>query len=162
MTASLLEEWFPNLAAAGYAVTSPSTLMYNCFAWAAGDNEHSWEPDRVMSNVYWPTGVERKYTLSNYMQVFATLGYVACEDSKLEDGIEKVALFTDEDGSPSHAARQLISGVWTSKLGDAEDIEHNTLEALEGDVYGTVAQILRRPRSDLYANTEIRPLILPM
>lgn len=44
-----------------------------------------------------------------------------------------------------HAARQQPSGVWTSKLGQMEDIEHNMLEALRGDVYGRVGLILRRP-----------------
>jgi hypothetical protein len=53
-------------------------------------------------------------------------------------------LFVDARGVPTHAARLLPSGLWTSKLGEWEDIEHDLL-ALEGDVYGTVALLLKRP-----------------
>ncbi len=148
MADSPLAEWFPKLAAAGYTVTSPPTFMYNCFAWAAGDTEHSWEPERGLTNVYWPASVPREYSLSNYIRVFATIGCQICDDSDLEAAFEKIALFIDDEDFPTHAARQLASGAWTSKLGDMEDITHNTLEALEGDVYGTVAQILRRPHSN--------------
>jgi hypothetical protein len=59
--------------------------------------------------------------------------------------MEKIAIFADATGSPTHAARQLTSGRWTSKLGEAEDIEHE-LRAIEGDIYGTVVAILKRPR----------------
>lgn len=51
----------------------------------------------------------------------------------------------------SHVARQLPDGRWTSKLGPDEDIEHNDLHALEGDVgvyplcYGVVIRFMRRP-----------------
>lgn len=40
--------------------------------------------------------------------------------------------------------RQLPTGRWTSKLGQAEDIEHD-LRALEGEIYRAVALILKRP-----------------
>jgi hypothetical protein len=53
-------------------------------------------------------------------------------------------LFADAAGIPTHAARQLTSGAWTSKLGNAADIEHE-LRALEGEIYGVVALILKRP-----------------
>ncbi len=46
-------------------------------------------------------------------------------------------------GVPEHAARQLANGRWTSKLGRAEDIEHQ-LHDLEGEVYGTVALLMKR------------------
>ncbi|MCI0637958.1 MAG: hypothetical protein L0Y72_23715 [Gemmataceae bacterium] len=39
---------------------------------------------------------------------------------------------------PTHAARQLPTGRWSSKLGPSEDIEHD-LHALEGEIYGTIA-----------------------
>jgi hypothetical protein len=71
-------------------------------------------------------------------------GYVVGSDESLEPGFEKVALFADAAGKPTHAARQLPSGAWTSKLGIAVDIEHE-LHALEGEFYGEVVLILRRP-----------------
>jgi hypothetical protein len=34
--------------------------------------------------------------------------------------------------------------LWTSKLGDWEDIEHDTWQSLEGGFYGHVAVFMRR------------------
>jgi hypothetical protein len=53
-------------------------------------------------------------------------------------------IYVDSSGTPTHMARQLSNGNWTSKLGDAEDIEHAQLEQLEGDIYGVAYQFLRR------------------
>ena len=60
-----------------------------------------------------------------------------------EPGWEKVALYAAADGTPTHAARQLSGGRWSSKFGRAQDVEH-ALRALEGADYGTVVRILRR------------------
>jgi hypothetical protein len=62
-----------------------------------------------------------------------------------------IALFADKNDFPLHAARQLPSGRWTSKLGELEDIEHG-LRDLEGDAYGTVVLIMKRPIATLAAN----------
>jgi hypothetical protein len=69
-----------------------------------------------------------------------------CEGDELEAGFEKIALFANNQGIPLHAARQLPSGRWTSKLGELEDIEH-TLRDLEGEEYGSVALVMKRPSS---------------
>jgi hypothetical protein len=78
-------------------------------------------------------------------------------DSSLEIFYEKVALYYSdekilpnltEDVGFTHVAKQLESGAWTSKLSADEDIEHNTLYALEGNngnEYGKVKQILKKP-----------------
>jgi hypothetical protein len=71
------------------------------------------------------------------------LGFSPCEDAGLEVGFEKIALYATSDGEPTHAARQLRNGKWTSKLGRWQDIEHE-LEGLVGEMYGTVKQILKR------------------
>ena len=70
------------------------------------------------------------------------MGYEPCERGDLEPGFEKVAIFADDEG-PTHAARQLDNGRWTSKLGSMEDIEH-ALEGLAGSEYGRVVRYLRR------------------
>jgi hypothetical protein len=36
------------------------------------------------------------------------------------------------------------TGKWSSKLGKAEDIEHDTPDDVAGGVYGEVVQILKR------------------
>jgi hypothetical protein len=76
--------------------------------------------------------------------MFMTLGYENNGmDTNPEPGFEKVALFSD-GLYYTHAARQLASGKWTSKLGKAEDIEHDTPDDLAGGVYGDVVQVMRR------------------
>lgn len=52
--------------------------------------------------------------------------------------------FADADSIPTHAARQLPNGRWTSKLGFLEDIEHD-LHDVAGEAYGTVVVLLKRP-----------------
>jgi hypothetical protein len=69
-----------------------------------------------------------------------------CPGEEAEPDFEKVALFADAQGKPTHAARQLSSGRWTSKLGKKEDLEH-ALHALSGAVYGSVVLVMKRPRS---------------
>ena len=81
--------------------------------------------------------------MADFVSAFATLGYEITGQEEPEPGIERVALFATADGTVTHAARQLPSGIWTSKLGRGEDIEH-LLRALEGEEYGRVVQVLRR------------------
>ncbi|MGH7976493.1 MAG: DUF7689 domain-containing protein [Limisphaerales bacterium] len=70
--------------------------------------------------------------------------YAPCEHDRHEKGFEKIAIYADAVGDVTHVAKQKASGKWTSKLGDWEDLEHNTLAALEGEFYGKVVQILKR------------------
>jgi len=75
------------------------------------------------------------------------LGYRTCVNGKREDEIEKVAIYVNEQGKPTHAARQLASGVWVSKMGPHVDIEHETPEAVGGHEdhgYGVVAIYMAR------------------
>lgn len=118
--------------------------VYNCIAWAAGVANEWWWPLENPAEAHWPDGLPRVRTLEAFRAVFATLRYVVCPGEDLELGFEKVAFFADTLGRPTHAARQLISGRWTSKLGKAEDIEHD-LHDLEGDLYGIVVLVMKRP-----------------
>jgi hypothetical protein len=137
-----LELRYPNLAKTDYDVTSPKSQEYNCFAWAAGDQERWWQPTPE-DEFYWVEGVPMEETLSAYIQAYQTLGYEPCDKETSEIGYAKIALYVNEDGVPIHAARQLASGKWTSKLGALEDIEHE-LEGLTGDRYGKIGQILKK------------------
>ena len=140
-----IRDSFPGLRQGEWAVTSPATTSYNCIAWAANDLRHVWWPDR---HNYWPPESPREDTVEALISAFETLGYSRGADSELETGFEKVAIFEKADGSPTHAARQLPSGEWTSKLGKGEDIRHQRLSAVEGAEYGTVAHVLRRASGD--------------
>jgi hypothetical protein len=138
MTRATLGSWadeiFPNLQPSDYEITSPKTPSYNCIGWAAGEMYRWWEPDQYKT-YYWPPTVKREYTVQAYIDAFRSIGYQPCGSAKYEEGHEKIALYCDEDG-PTHAARQLKCGQWTSKLGPDEDIEHLTLECLKGGDYG--------------------------
>jgi hypothetical protein len=140
-----IERLFPHLHAGNYRVTSPAGDAYNCIAWAAGDTANWWWPDdpSAPDKGHWPQGVVRAETLAAFQDAFATLGYIVCPDAALEVGCEKVAVFADPSGAVTHAARQLASGRWTSKLGLLEDIEHD-LSDLEGAVYGSVQLLMKR------------------
>lgn len=144
-----VESCFPKLKGGnGYTITSEATPIYNCLAWAAGDNEWWWDIDRRLAGVRWPLGVPREYTLATWRQIFQESGFEGCETGTQEAGFEKVAAYVGDDEEPTHAARQLQSGKWTSKLGQSHDIEHDTLDSLEGDEYGKVAFIMKRFRED--------------
>ena len=132
----------PRLINVGYLITSPPTKTYNCFAWAAGRTDRWWEPD-LQNQYYWPPEAPRELTKDALSKAFESLGYFPCENENYEEEFEKIAIFFKEE-EPTHAARQLDSGKWTSKLGEFEDIEHPTLEALSGYYYGYDIVILRR------------------
>lgn len=137
-----LEDVFPGLRGQPFKIKSPRNHAYNCIPFAAGDNHSWWWPDAAGEDT-WPAGVARVETVEAFRDAFATLGYVVCDDDRLEAGWEKVALFAVVS-KPKHAARQLPSGRWTSKLGPREDIEH-ALHDLTGMVYGSVVLVMKRP-----------------
>jgi len=141
-----VELYFPNLRgkhSIDYEITSQSTPNYNCIAWAAGDTERWWWPSLYS---YWPQELPRMETIANFIAAFERLGYQVTVNAGLEPNYEKVALYA-KDSVPTHMARQLTSGDWTSKLGRGVDIKHKTLNGVECDEYGQVVQILRRQRN---------------
>ena len=132
----------PNLATTRFFVRSPRTRDYNCIGWAATRSlDQWWEP--VGEKYYWPAAAPKAYTIAAFTTAFATVGYSTQVDSTLQSGIEKIALYSLA-GHPTHAARQLANGWWTSKIGQYWDIEHPSLQALEGEEFGAVACILAR------------------
>jgi hypothetical protein len=156
MRLSHLETAFKNLADSGYDKypISPKTPLfkgYNCIAWAAGDDEKRWWPHKQNPFLFfWPPHLEREpenqETLENFIQAFEWRGYKrGCKNGKLKKGVEKVAIYT-LGGIPKHAARQLESGCWTSKCGNWEDVQHETLMGVEGEIYGNAVYFLHRRR----------------
>src|SRR5262250_616506 len=104
MSAAQIEATFPDLKTAGYRITSPATPSYNCFAWAGNDTRHWWQP-AALHGFFWPEDVPAELTLENLAAVYERLGYSACETAQFEPGIEKLAIYVESDGSPTHAAR---------------------------------------------------------
>jgi hypothetical protein len=132
-----IDSLFPKLAA--YKVISEPSDRYNCVAWAAGDNVRWWSN---LPGYHWST-TSRSLLVESLVAVFEGIGYEVCHNTSVEVGYDKVALYA-RAGMWKHAARQLPTGAWTSKLGDGEDIEHSTPDALAGSQYGVVHCIMRR------------------
>jgi hypothetical protein len=132
-------EAFPRLSATNHRATSPATPEYNCVAWAAGDTQHWWQP-----GVYWPLPVAMDdFGIEGLVRAFQQLGFEECSLAIPETGWEKVALYGSK-AMYTHAARQLSSGRWTSKLGRDIDIEHDSADDVAGGVYGEVLRLMRR------------------
>ena len=135
----------PKLTPANYQETSPFDTKYNCIAWAAGKDDDWWWPT---PDYYWPNN-DVVATLEVFERMLTSLGYTRCPNGELEDGFEKWALYMKghpRKDSVTHGARQLPNGRWASKMGRAEDIEHDRPQDVEGPVYGRVYSYYRRPR----------------
>jgi hypothetical protein len=139
-------ENYPNLTDHNWRYTSPATGSYNCIAWAANETSRNWWPiEGGFADYYWPPHAPLEPTLEAFVAAFEGLGYEVCESPALEVGFEKVAIYVSDAGQPTHAARQLSSGYWTSKIGGMEDIEHESPEGVESSRYGRAARYLKRP-----------------
>jgi hypothetical protein len=121
-----------------FELTSPPTEEYNCIAWAAGDTERWWWPQ----SGFWPVGVATQETLDAFAAAYGSLGYEVCQGGELEAGYEKIAIY-ELNGIPTHAARQLADGSWTSKLGALEDVQHPQ-DGLKVEDYGPPVLHLKR------------------
>jgi hypothetical protein len=138
----------PHLNADSCTVMSKASRRYNCIAWAARNELRNWWPD-PMGVGYWPPNIPRQVTVEAFMRAYETLGYGLCFDGSLEKGLEKIAIFgkgPKGEELPTHAALQLESGEWTSKLGPFEDVRHKTVDAVNGPTYGKVICYMSRPR----------------
>lgn len=95
-----------------------------------------------MRTRYWPPEAPRIETIDAFVAAFRLRGYHISDNEEVEPGFQKVALFALQ-GKPTHAAIQQRSGRWKSKLGVAEDIEHD-LRGVENNHYGIVVLIFCR------------------
>lgn len=155
MSGSWLLKVFPNLNNNNFKVTSPATNRYNCIAWAAGSTTQWWWPfeglDQRESDTYWPAEVPKEETVSAFEMAFKSLGYERCQNGTLEEDYEKIVLYVMCDNElviPTHAAKQLECGSWTSKLGESVDIVHNEVEDLVCPTYGEPHLFMKRPSVD--------------
>jgi len=127
---------FPVLNDKNHVVTSCKTKIYNCIAWAMGENDRKWWP--IEGDYYWPTD-DRTPTVATFERAFELRGFKRCPNGDWEPGVEKVVIYTKGSGRKmevTHAARQLGPNKWTSKMGDLEDITHDSPQNLRGPGYG--------------------------
>jgi hypothetical protein len=138
----------PNLRRSNYTDESQPTNRYNCYAWAAGYDDLNWDWYRAGEDYYWPLHLptDQGNILDSLTQAYLSIGYEIARDDSCENGYDKIAIYVNSAGIPTHAARQLINGRWTSKLGEHQDIQHENLQVLEEGLYGSVARIMRRSR----------------
>lgn len=136
----IFDSGFPNLTGGNYEVTSPVTDEYNCIAWAAEDPSRWWWP----IGAYWPPDVPRFETVESFIKAFKTLGFVVCDNGDLEEQFVKIALYVNGGGVPTHMARQLRNGRWTSKIGRSNDISHQDPYVIADGCYGTVNCFLKK------------------
>lgn len=142
----ILQQLFPRLTTGKFAITSAQTPEYNCIAWAAGDDRRWWWPGAPpVAPYYWPPDLDASRSMANFQRAYESLGYAVCADGEAESGVEKIAVYA-KDGDPTHAARQLDDGTWTSKCGKSHDIMHHTPDLLGGGSYGEVAMYMARAR----------------
>lgn len=137
-----LEESIPRLSGTGYELTSEPSEDYNCIAWAAGDTSKRWDDEN--EDLHWPEqAILRDGTVASLIEAFAALGYEISENSALEPGFEKVALY-GSDGKWHHMAKQLSDGQWSSKCGKLDDITHTELADVYCREYGVVCCFMKR------------------
>lgn len=150
MTKEDILDSFPSMDSR-FSITSPDDEEYNCIAWSVNDTKQWWWPtpkgQSRWPGKYWPPGVDHEETLPAFTAAYKLFSFAVCDNKEFEDGYDKVAIYVDQDGKVTHAARWWKDDLgWSSKLGEANDICHHLLEAIEGESYGAVAQIMKRPR----------------
>ncbi|PJE03034.1 MAG: hypothetical protein CK427_06170 [Leptospira sp.] len=132
---------FPNSINDPFLITSPTSPLYNCIAWAYGDNERWFWPQE--QDAFWPENVTNSVKLDSFIELFVSIGYVQCDDSTLEEGYLKIAIYTNSNNLPTHAARQLENGEWTSKMGPWHDVSHS-LNSMENGEYGNATVFMKK------------------
>lgn len=129
-----------------YKITSPCTRNYNCISWANEcDNVWTWPPifDELEDDEYWPSILPNDTKIETFVKFFMHEGFSVCTEDESHQQNTIICLY-EKDGECTHAARKLPSGMWTSKLGPLNDIQHSTPHSLEGEFYGKVFCYMKR------------------
>ena len=140
LTDAQIKRHFPSLKKGkNFKFTSLGTDGYNCVAWASEITD-DWIQ---LYDRNWMPKIDAK----SYLDYFGKLGFKIVTETASEKGKLKIAVYiANGNGRPEfkHVARQLLNGKWTSKLGDWEDIEHDTPEVLLGESYGDEIVIMEK------------------
>lgn len=134
---------------------SPEDTNYNCLAWAYQMYKDRWmwppinedgSPIPIIDgDPWWPQNAKVGLDIECLVDAFEKKGFVKCENWEHEEGYIKVALYyRPQTHHMTHAARESrIKRCWMSKLGNKNDIFHETPYTIEGDAYGKVYCIMR-------------------
>jgi hypothetical protein len=132
---------FPHLGAE-FEVLGPASKTYNCIAWTINVTDH-W---------VWPGRKDQPATVSDFDTLYGQHGYrrVSGLNYQRVAGVEKIVLYgkSKADGTtePTHGARQLSDGSWSSKLGQLPLIRHLEPTDLDGSAYGVPVALYTRPK----------------
>jgi hypothetical protein len=133
---------FPRLGAA-YEVLGKATPAYNCVAWALGRDDR-W---------IWPAAQGHAAGFDDFDALFRTHGYrrLSALNYDRAAGYDKLVLYAKRNGSgalePTHSARQLADGSWSSKLGKLPLIRHLHPDDIDGGTYGQAHAVYVRRRA---------------
>jgi hypothetical protein len=107
---------FPNLNQfPPFLITSPFNPRYNCVAYAYGKYDNGMWPNH--NDYWWPPQIPNEMTIRAFQALFESIAFNVCGDGSFEPGYLKIAIFADNNNIPTHAAKQLDNGFWSSKLG---------------------------------------------
>jgi len=124
-------------------------------AYVAGDYTQNWDCTSLpLPGYYWPHDAIHSSDIGALVSAFECIGYEICAGAYVEDGYDKVALYVDQQGFWTHAAKQEDDGAWSSKIGIWEDIRHRTPHAMSGSEYGQVMYYMRRAKQGQHGTTE--------
>lgn len=144
--------YFPGLAKDPlFKITSPIDPNYNCIAWAYMYNNRWMQPPNgtpyLDGVTWWPDGIEEGMDIQCLVDAFSAIGYIRCNTHIHESGYIKIALYYNPNNNEwTHAARQRKEvDIWMSKLGQSYDIHHGTPYTIEGNNYGSVFCIMKKP-----------------
>jgi hypothetical protein len=125
-------ELIPNSEKDSYNCISHTICLYDKLSWPIDS------PD-----VYWL--VKNEKTKESFEQFYEYHAFEKCYlDFSYDSNYTKVALYT-KDGIPTHASIQIDDIWWESKIGQLGIIKHDLFE-IEGESYGSVSQIYRKPK----------------
>ena len=138
-----IEKWHPKLKGKDYKIIQTNEILedFNCIAFVL-DIYNEWYGSSTKN---WTLNINRVPILENYIKYFKTFGYDICDNDKYVDGVEKIAIYIDENKRVTHAAKQ-FNDKWRSKLGGSVIIEHKLewLSGYDADNYGEIGVIMER------------------
>ena len=131
---------FPNLKyKENFEYTSDDTDDYNCVAWATEEN------DKWIQYPPYNSNGDYEDSVNSYLEHFRILGFEITNSAELENGFDKIVIYIDVVNNEfKHVARLKPDGLWASKIGNWEDIEHTTPHALGDGTYGIPKYYLKR------------------
>lgn len=140
-----IEQLFPKLHGTPWEIKSRKTRRYNCLAWAAREKHRRWD---FTKGAHWPPGVKRASGIAYLVGAFQAEGFSVCNESdcrKYDSTADSIVVY-EMNRIGMHAARLLANGMWSSKLGDVEDVQHKTPEDISGTTYGNPIVYMKRKR----------------